>query len=124
QLAVEANTLDRWFWFVTFVLILIALFGWVPAFYAVMGISAFQVIYFSKRDGPLAFTTQMRIFYFVVTLLGLWAAIRFPLFVLLLLGTTMVTFAGRCVLALILKKMPWNKGMSAEGASGETGQGS
>ncbi len=116
QLAIKTSKLDWWFWFITLVLILMALLGWSPAFYAVMGISGIQVIFFANRDGNQAFTTQVRIFYFVVTLPGLWAAVRFPLFILLLLGTAMVTFTGRCILALILKKMPWNKGMP-EGAS-------
>ena len=121
ELAVDTNKLDWWFWFITFVLIIVALFGWAPAFFAVMLISGIQVVYFAKKDGRWAFTTQVRIFYFAVTLLGLWAAIRFPLFVLLLVGTAMVTFTGRCILALVLKRMPWNKGLP-EGASCEIPQ--
>jgi hypothetical protein len=59
--------------------------------------------------------------YFLVTLLGFWTAIRFPLFLLLLIGTAMVTFTRRCILALILKRMPWNKELP-EGASCEIPQ--
>ena len=118
---IEVNKVDWWFWFITFVLIIVALFGWVPAFFAVMGISGIQVVYFAKKDGNRAFTTQVRLFYFLVTLLGFWAAIRFPLFLLLLIGTAMVTFTGRCILALILKRMPWNKELP-EGASCEIPQ--
>jgi len=76
------------------------------------------VLYFAIRDGNWAFTTQVRVLYFAVTLFAIWTAIRFPLFILLLLGTAMVTFTGRCILALMLKQMPWNKGLH-EGASCE-----
>jgi hypothetical protein len=115
EFAIEPNKIDWWFWAITLAFILIALFGWTPAYYVVMAISLTQVAYFSQKDGKIAFTTQVRIFYFVVSILALWSAIRFPLFILLLLGTTMVTFTGRCMLALILKKMPWNKELT-EGA--------
>ena len=118
ELSIELNKLDWWFWFVTLILITVALFGWIPAYYLVMAISWIQVLYFARRDGNWAFTTQVRILYFLITLLALWAAIRFPLFILALLGTAMVTFTGRCILALMLKRMPWNKGLP-EGASCE-----
>lgn len=121
ELAIETNKTDWWFWAATLVFIIIALFGWAAAYYAVMVISGIQVLYFVQRDGKLAFTTQVRIFYFAVTLLGLWTLIRFPIFILLLLGTVMVTFTGRCILAVILKMMPWNKDMP-EGASCEIKQ--
>lgn len=121
ELRIETNKIDWWFWFITLVFIIIALFGWIPAFYAVIAISGVQVLYFGNTDGKWAFTTQVRLLYFAVTLLGLWALIRFPLILLLLIGTAMVTFTGRCILALILKKMPWNKDMP-EGASCEIKQ--
>lgn len=118
ELAIETGKIDWWFWAILLTFILIALFGWIPAYYAVMAISGIQVLYFAQRDGSWAFTTQVRILYFVVTLPALWTIIRFPLFILLLLGTAMVTFTGRCVLALMLKQMPWNKHLP-EGASCE-----
>ncbi len=118
EFSIELHKIDWWFWFVTLILIAVALFGWIPAYYFVMVVSGIQVLFFVQRDGKWAFATQVRILYFLVTLLALWTAIRFPLFILALLGTAMVTFTGRCILALMLKKMPWNKGLP-EGASCE-----
>ena len=118
ELAIETNKIDWWFWAIILAFIVIALIGWVPAYYIVMAISGIQVLFFIQRDGGWAFTTQVRLLYFAVTLPVLWALIRFPWFILLLLGTAMVTFTGRCALALILKKMPWNQGLP-EGASCE-----
>lgn len=118
ELTIETNKIDWWFWVITLAFILIALLGWIPAYYIVMVISLIQVVYFAQRDGGWAFTTQVRILYFVVTLLALWSLIRFPLFIFALIGTAMVAFTGNCILALFLKKMPWNKDLP-EGASCE-----
>jgi len=79
-----------------------------------------DLVFFPKKGGLMAFPTQVRIVYFVFTLFGVWAAVRFPLYIVLLIGTVMVTFTGRCVIALLLKPMPWNKNM-APGASCEIG---
>jgi hypothetical protein len=45
---------------------------------------------------------------------------RFPFYIVLLIGTVMVTFTGRCFIALVLKVLPWNKNL-APGASCEIG---
>jgi hypothetical protein len=46
----------------------------------------------------------------------------FPLYIVLFIGTVMVTFTGRCFIALVLKVLPWNKNL-APGASCEIGSG-
>ena len=121
ELAIKTKEVEWWFWAVTLAFILIALTGWVPGFYLVMAISLAQIFYFTQKEGSWkAFPTQVRIVYFALTLLGLWAAIRFPFYVLLLIGTVMVTFTGRCFIALVLKALPWNKNL-APGASCEIG---
>ena len=68
----------------------------------------------------MAFPTQVRIAYFVFTLFGLFPAVRFPLYILLAIGTIMVTFTGRCFIALVLKRLPWNNNLTP-GASCEKG---
>ena len=75
-----------------------------------MIISAIQILFFWGRlKSLMAFDTQVRIVYFALTLLGLIEAIRFPFYILLLLGTFMVVAFDRCSIAFLLKKMPWNK---------------
>jgi len=109
EFKINAKDVSWWFWALTLAFILIALMGWVPGYYVVMFISAIQVIYFFSREGSLmAFPVQIRIVYFALTLLGLWPTVRFPFFILLLLGTIMVTFFGQCSISLMLKHMPWN----------------
>ena len=109
EFKINAKDASWWFWALTLAFIVIGLLGWVPGYYVVMFISAIQVIYFLSREGSLmAFPVQIRIVYFAFTLLGLWTTVRFPFFILLLLGTIMVTFLGQCSIALMLKHMPWN----------------
>lgn len=110
KFTIEPKKLEWWFWTVTFVFIITALLGWVPGYYLVMIISAIQILFFwSRLKSLMAFDTQVRIVYFALTLLGLIEAIRFPFYILLLLGTFMVVAFDRCGIALLLKKMPWNK---------------
>ena len=79
--------------------------GWVPGYYIVMALSAAQIVYFTRREGSAkAFPTRVRIAYFIVTLLGLCSAIRFPQYIFLFIGTSMVAFTDRCFLALALEK--------------------
>ena len=119
QLTINVKDVEWWFWAITLAFIILALISWVPGYYIVMALSGIQILYFTKKEGSLkAFPTQVRIAYFAITLFGLWVAIRFPLYVLILIGTIMVTFTGRCAIALVLKIMPWNRNI-APGASCE-----
>jgi hypothetical protein len=103
-----------WFWAITLAFIVAAVAGWTPGYYIVVAVSAIQVVVFLVRErSVLAFPTQIRIVYFALTLTGLWAALRLPFYVLLLLGTIMVVFFGRCSIALVLKYMPWNRDRAA-----------
>ncbi len=119
ELTINVKDVEWWFWAITLAFIILALISWVPGYYIVMALSGIQILYFTKKEGSLkAFPTQVRIAYFAITLFGLWVAIRFPLYVLILIGTIMVTFTGRCAIALALKMMPWNRNV-APGASCE-----
>ena len=121
ELAIQTKEVEWWIWAVTLAFIIFALIGWIPGYYIVMAISFTQIFYFAQKEGSLlAFPTQVRIVYFAFTLLGLWAAVRYPFYIVLLIGTVMVTFTGRCFIALVLKVLPWNKNL-APGASCEIG---
>ena len=121
ELAIKAREVEWWFWFVTLAFIISALSGWLPGYYIVMVISCVQIWHFAQKEGGLmAFPTQVRIAYFVFTLFGLFPAVRFPLYILLAIGTIMAKFTGRCFIALVLKRLPWNKNLTP-GASCEIG---
>jgi hypothetical protein len=110
KLIMNPRDIRWWFWLVTLGFIIAALAGWTPAYYVVMALSAVQVIFFLFQEKSVsAYPVQIRIVYFAWTLLGLWPAGRLFFYILLALGTIMVTFFGRCVIALGLKLMPWNK---------------
>ena len=98
------------FWLITLIFIVAAVLGWVPAYTIVIAISVVQVVFFLAQEKDLlAFPVQIRIVYLALALFGLWPQVRLPIYILLLLGTSMVTFFGRCLIALGLKLMPWNK---------------
>lgn len=110
ELKIKMADFRWWFWAITLVFIVVALIGWTPGYYVVMGISAVQVLYFlAQEKSMIAFPSQIRVIYFGLTLFGLWAEVRFVMYALLLLGTIMVTFFERCSIALILQHMPWNR---------------
>jgi hypothetical protein len=108
----ELNMTDLfwWFWAVTLAFIMAALAGWTPGYVIVIALSAVQVIVFLGRERNVsAFPTQIRIVYLAWALTGLWPTVRLYFYVLLLLGTIMVVFFGRCCITLLLKYMPWNR---------------
>jgi hypothetical protein len=99
-----------WLWVITLVFIVAAVAGWTPGYYATMAVSAIQVLFFLVQEKSFsALPTQVRLVYFAFTLFGLWPEVRWYAYALLLVGTVMVTFFGRCAIALMLKQMPWNR---------------
>jgi len=110
ELKINAGDIRWWFWAVTLAFIIAAVAGWPQAYYVVMAISAVQVIFFLVQEKSLSsFPVQIRMVYFAFTLFGFWPEVRLIIYIILLLGTVMVTFFGRCSIALVLKHMPWNK---------------
>ena len=111
QVKMSPRDIRWWFWAVTLAFIVTAVAGWPWGHVVVIAISAVQVLFFVVQEGSVAaFATQVRIVYFAFTLFGLWPAARLPMYVVLLVGTFMVTFFDRCVIARVLKEMPWNRG--------------
>jgi len=107
----NAANIRWWFWAVTLAFIIAAVAGWTPGYYVVMAISAVQVLFFLVQEKSLvAFPAQIRVAYFACTLFGFWSEVRLYIYIILLLGTIMVAFFGRCSIALVLKHMPWNRG--------------
>jgi hypothetical protein len=113
ELVAHPTDIRWWFWAATLAFIVAAIAGWSPGYYAVMTISGAQVLYFIAQEHSVsAFPTQIRVVYFAVTLFGLVPTVRAAVYVLLAIGTFMVTFFGQCAIALVLSRMPWNKGQA------------
>ena len=110
EVKINATDIRWWFWSATLVFIIAAIAGWSSAYYVVIVISAIQVVFFWAQERSLAaFPVQIRIVYFALTLFSFWHHVRLAIFIILLLGTIMVAFFGRCSIALALKHMPWNQ---------------
>lgn len=109
-LTIEPKNLYWWLWVITMGFIVSAIAGWTPGYYAVMIISALQIVIFLIREkDSFAFPTQVRIIYFGLTLFGLWSAVRLPFYILLLISTFMGAILGRCTITLVLKHASWNR---------------
>lgn len=100
-------TIDWWYWLLTLLAMIAGFAGRIEGFYAVVAISAVQFIHFLLKDGFAALTTQVRLVYGAFAVLALLDPSRL-LFGLMLLGTLMVTFFDRCIIAKVLLLMPWN----------------
>lgn len=111
ELKINLKSLYWWFWAVPLVAMIVGLSGKVEGFYVVMGVSLIQTIYFSIEKGVVAFPTQVRAVYFAFTVIAFFDPTGI-FYWLLLAGTVMVTLFDRCIIARVLVKMPWNKGVS------------
>jgi hypothetical protein len=107
-------TIDWWYWMLTLLSMIAGFAGCIEGFYAATALSGVQFIYFLLKDGFTALSTQVRLVYGAFTVLALLDPSQL-LFGLLLLGTIMVTFFDRCLIAKVLLMMPWNH-KSGEGS--------
>jgi hypothetical protein len=108
---INIESLNWWFWFLNLVFIVAAIAGRTPGYYLTMIVSFLNLLNcLVKEKNMAAFPAQIRLVYFAITLLGFWPGGRFYVYILLLVGTFMVTFLGKCSIAMVLKYMPWNKG--------------
>lgn len=109
KLVLTYKSFDWWLWALCLIGIIVALFGYFWGYYFVIGISVFQVLWFWKREKSLvSFNTQVRIVYLLLSLPGLFQPFGYYFYILLCIGTIMVVFMGRCSIAMVLRKMPWN----------------
>jgi hypothetical protein len=109
-------TIDWWYWMLTLLAMIAGFAGRIEGFYAVVALSGVQFIHFLLKDGFMALTTQVRLVYGAFTVLALLDPSRL-LFGVLLLGTIMVTFFDRCLIAKVLLTMPWNQTTGARSVS-------
>ncbi len=108
---IDIKSINWWFWFLNFVFITTAIAGWQSGYYMTMIVSLLNLLNCLAKEKNLeAFPTQIRLVYLAFTLTGFWPGGRFYVYILLLVGTFMVTFLGKCSIALMLKYMPWNRG--------------
>ena len=100
---------DWWFWPGTFVLILLGLFGWVEALAWAVLLNGVQVLYFMVRERSLvSFPVQVRVMFFAMMALAMVDPTRI-FFAALAVGSAMVAFFDRCMIARVLVHAPWNR---------------
>jgi len=121
KLSVNPKSREWWYWALTLVCMVAGLaFNYLPGeqsaqlsaygFYGVILISMVQTIEYIFLKGAFAFPSQVREVYTLFVIIALFDPTRI-FYWMLLVGTIMVTFVGRCIIARVLVMMPWNKGV-------------
>ncbi len=119
--SINLNSREWWYWALTLVCMVVGLGGNYMAgdqaaqisaygFYGVIAISVVQTVEYIARTGAFSFQSQVREVYTVFVIIALFDPTRI-FYWMLLVGTVMVTFVGRCIIARVLVMMPWNKGV-------------
>ena len=108
---IDPKSLHWWFWAITLAAMIGGLAGWKEGFSGVILVSAVQTAYFWARQGFAAFPTQVRTVYCALAVAAFFDPSRL-FYWALLVGTVMVTFFDRCIIARVLAHMPWNKGVA------------
>lgn len=108
KLAIDFNSFEWWYWFVTLIAMIFGLSGVQEGFLVVILVSVVQTVHFIIARGFTAFPTQVRFAYGLLTIIAWFDPTRI-LYWVLLLGTIMVVLFNRCFIARVLMLMPWNK---------------
>jgi hypothetical protein len=114
QFKIAPQDLRWWTWLVTLLLIASALAGWKAGYFLTISVSLVHALFFIEESKSVTdFETQIRIAYAALTLFGLIPGVRVVMFLALFAATFMVAFFDRCLIARVLKRMPWNQGNAA-----------
>ena len=100
--------MDWWFWAVSLALLAMGLLGLRPGLLLFVLFSAIHTVVFILRDGVSSVSAQVRLIYFVIAAVGLADPTRI-LLLLLLIGTFMAVAFDRCFIAVMVRKLPWNR---------------
>jgi hypothetical protein len=118
---VNPQSREWWYWALTLICMIVGLAANYMAgdeaaqlsaygFYGVIVISMVQSIEYVMRTGAFSFPSQVRLVYTAFVIIALFDP-SLIFYWMLLVGTFMVTFFGRCIIARVLALMPWNKGV-------------
>ncbi len=121
KLAINLQSREWWYWALTLACMVTGLAGnymqgeqmvqlSAYGFYGVIIISVIQTIEYIFLKGAFSFPSQVREVYTAFVMIALFDPSRI-FYWMLLVGTLMVTFFGRCIIARVLVMMPWNNGV-------------
>ena len=98
-----------WYWLASWALIVSGLAGWKAGFYLVIGLSFFQIIHYAVWEkSAVSFPVQVRIVFFIFTLLALLKPLHF-LYFIPAVGLAARVLVNYCFMARAVSLLPWNR---------------
>ncbi len=109
MLMIEYRDIGWWYWLVTAVLLTLGVLGHVEGFLAAIGLTLFQLVHFTLREGSIAaFPVQVRFWYLLLLLAALPGPMRL-LYWVPTIGTWAQVIFGYCTMARLVSLFPWNR---------------
>lgn len=109
KLRLEYRDVGWWYWLVSWALVISGLAGWERGFYLVIGLSFFQIVHYAAREkSATAFPVQVRIAFFIFTLLAFAKPLRF-LYFIPAIGLAARVLVDYCCMARLISLLPWNR---------------
>jgi hypothetical protein len=106
---IDYKELSWWYWIVTAVLLTAGLAGNETAFLLAMGLTVFQLVHFTLREGSIrSFPVQVRFWYLMLLVLAFPEPLRWIYWVPVI-GTWAQVLFGYCTMARCVSLLSWNR---------------
>lgn len=105
----EYRDISWWYWLVTVSFLTAGVSGWPTGFLLAIGLTVFQLIHFTIREGNItAFPIQVRFGYLLLLLVALPDQLQL-IYWIPTIGTWAQILFGYCTMARMVSLLPWNR---------------
>jgi hypothetical protein len=106
---IDYKRLSWWYWLVTACLLAAGVAGYPSGFAAAIGVTVFQLVHFTVREGSIAaFPVQVRFWYLMLLLVAFLEPLRI-IYWIPTIGTWAQLIFGYCAMARCVSLLPWNR---------------
>jgi hypothetical protein len=114
-LMAEFQSIGWWYWLMAAGLLTANAYGWTRAFPLAIGLTVFQVLYFTIRTRSIrSFPVQVRLGYLLLLLIAAPHECRFICWIPTI-GTWVMVLFGYCAMARTISLAPWNRATPLSG---------
>lgn len=106
---IDYKRLSWWYWLVTACLLTAGVAGYPFGFALAIGVTVFQLVHFTLREGSIAaFPVQVRFWYLMLLLVAFPEPLRI-IYWIPTIGTWAQLIFGYCAMARCVSLLPWNR---------------